>query len=1375
MLIIHSADIQVKNREKNLFNATSKTLKQIEKIIADKKAEIYIMAGDLFEYPTPTDSERKLMYNHISKLLNIHTLQEIVIMAGNHDLLKEKKETINTIGNNPINVFIELISNLDSNLRKKIIYINESKVYQSNVATAAGNPSSDFQYIGYSLEDNEELKIKDIELSTKFNICLHHGMITEFVDKFKLPIRKDVYNSLSSIEKFPENSLICAGDIHMNLTFDGKNGQKYIYPGSPIQHTHNEGSFLKFTQDGIDSVGVIIEKKAESKSVKCYEFKNNSIPLTLEDIKISDLPLKDTVVYYTIEIDNKISTDIVFDIITRKLSEKLNFDAQTFIKIKSANVFLKHEKKIFEMISQLYENNNRPQIHFEYDKLIQNSETVNGSTNIAIQEIFEEKTKELSENTQSDNENSESRISILETNNIDDLVLSQNQVEKLFGSVLDSTLKSIDDTDVSNNELSTDIRALFAQQMEKSISLSGKRYNIQLESIETNGFMKLMQNHIELNIPGITRILGTNGIGKTTLYSMIRWVISGEVFPDMSKASSTKNNLIVFNKNKIDEDFVKVSLKTTINNLSVTINRTVERKWKNNIGSAGHGPTDEQKISLRWKSFIATVDKNIEIIVINSKGEENKLIGDVAEKSLKIWFGQSVENILFMNQPKLERLLNTPSDKLNEMVLDFVGIDYLKKLEDNLDAVKTDLMNKATKPTKSREDIQLAIGDIKIFKEKCENTIEQFIAEKTITQENIEILIEKIIGYNNELQNLGNIPQQILDKKIEQNILKTWLDNFEVKKEKDKIEFDEVQPVLDEKLIADYEFVKSTVIDNMTYLEEEVETNSQIIGSLIETDLKLCATTNTTKLQNSEKSIIDENLVHKETITHSFNVISKYFHETVTKLQDKLEVKQKEWNIFENECNLNKTQIDKNKKNIESGFCDKCGKAFSDDSETHKAKLLEENKNLLEANNEKIVSMSEITVLIKKIKDLILQYRGYRDLSLNEKIEILENPLVVKDLDEVIKVITTKQEILKLNNQKLIELSKDLINWKLSDKIKYNDFEILEKIENSDLSGICFRIKTINTEILGIKNAIKTQQTTKLEVEEKIKKTNETYTKALVEYQKLLNENISENNDIETYNKTVINHNNELPIKQSEFDKLGLVITNLNETKLPEYLKFKELFDLTEIDKKTFEKDLKEIDVNINAEELKKKGFENQRQILDTQYDNYLLYQKNNLIWKIYSKLIKNNFKEIVFEYYRTFLNSTLNTLLEDVPFKLYWDESSILYHISYENGQCSYQNVMASSGMETTYLALALVYTIHLLNVKNSISHIFIDEISGTLNSGTELSYEAQNYKELLVIVLNKFKDKSIFIVDHNIEKLWETQTYEVQPTENGSKYVVL
>ena len=172
-------------------------------------------------------------------------------------------------------------------------------------------------------------------------------------------------------------------------------------------------------------------------------------------------------------------------------------------------------------------------------------------------------------------------------------------------------------------------------------------------------------------------------------------------------------------------------------------------------------------------------------------------------------------------------------------------------------------------------------------------------------------------------------------------------------------------------------------------------------------------------------------------------------------------------------------------------------------------------------------------------------------------------------------------------------------------------------------------------------------------------------------------------------------------------------------------------------------------------------------------YDELIQYNKNQIIWKIYQKLIKTTFKNVVFEYYRIFLNNTLNHLLSDVSFKLYWNKDSQLTMINCKDGIITYQPVQLSSGMETTFLGLSLIYCIGLLNVKNTVSHLFIDEISGTLNKGKELSYIAEDYQELFVKILHKFVDKAIVIVDHAIEDIQENIIYEVIPKEKYSIYV--
>jgi len=1388
MKIIHSADIQVKNREKNLLIPTRKTLKQIESIISTQKAEIYIMAGDLFEYPVPTDSERKLMYNHISRLLNIPTLKEIVIMAGNHDLLKDKKQNESTIGNNPINVFIDLLKNLDKTLSDKIIYINESKIYYSKV-------SNKFQYVGYSLEDNEDFIEQFFEdgksfLSDKFNICLHHGMLKEYVDSAKLPIRKDVYSALDSIEMFPDNSLICAGDIHMNLTFVGQKGQVYKYPGSPLQHTHNEGTFLRISEsnnlpdDFPDETfyNVNLQKLAEKKSLKCYEFQNDeNIPLSLlsvdgsETIKTYDLPLEDTVHYYTIELDPKLPIEIIYGTISTKLINVLNYDCQCFLKIKSSNVFLKYEQKIYDSLThcfKIHDEKSKFQITFEYDKLIQNALTVN---NKVIQEILDEKSEELAIKSEINLEqegSEEYEINILETSNIDDLILSDEQIAKLFNSVLDLSLKSVDDSDITNQELSSDIRSLFLNEIAKVGNTSSKRYNIQLDYVECNAFMALTNNRIQLDIPGKTRILGTNGIGKTTLYSMIRWVISGEVFADMSKSSSTKNNLIVFNKNDINQDIICGKLATYINNLPVLLTRTIERKWKNNT-------TDEQKSSLKWKSFVSTVDKKFTIDVIKPSrdgvdGTTQQLFGDVAENSIKIWFGDVLNNILFMNQVKLEKLLTTASDKLNEMVLDFVGITYLKKLEDNLDDVKNELMLSVTKPTKTREEIHILITDCEIFIDKQKSKIDSLNQDQIVLENEIKINERDKEKENEQLQNIGNIPQQIIDTNIDLTVLSEYLVKFEEKVKKIKIEFLEIKPELDSTSITSTEKqieIDQKLIENSESRIKTAEENKKLYLESIET----IAEEQTKEIDLLLKQNSEVLYSLQISLTTGFKQIQTYFDETLKKLEAKSDEKKKILSEYSFDLDTNKIQIEKNLKTIKSGFCSECGKAFSENSEAHKEKLLLENIELTTKNENNIIQIKSVSDLIIKIKNLTTQYTKYHISAIKQEMGILENDLVKKDLQPSIDYINNCQEEILEYKKKQEGLNLDKLNWKLCDKVKYDDFEVDGKIIYPILQSNIKSIKELNQDIekdLNLKN----------EYNQNIRKFNKIindfkteYVEALEKYQKLYDKNVKDNNDIEKENEKVDIHNNSKLIKQSEYSKMLLVLNELEKEKLSKYNIVKEFYDERVRKSEEFKTSHKELLKFIHEEEAKLQQFENQSVTYTAQYANYLLYQKNNLIWKLYSKLIKNNFKEIIFEYYRNFLNTTLNVLLEDVPFKLFWNEDSDLYHVSYDKGIVTYQPVQQSSGMETTYLGLALMYTIHLLNVKNSISHIFIDEISGTLNSGNELSYKAQNYKELLVLVLNKFKDKSIFIIDHSIDNLYETVTYEVRPDLNGSKYFKL
>jgi len=1338
MKIIHYADVQVKNREKNLYLPYLNTLKQIENHIETEKAEIVIIPGDFWEYATPTDSERKLIYNHFSRLLNIITLKEIVIIAGNHDLLKERKETETTIGNNPINVFVDLLRNLDAEQSAKIIYANKSKIYPSVF-------SDKIQYIAYSLEDNmqfeEELNID----SNKLPICLFHGMLKEYVDSVKLPLRKDVYEKLMSVELFPQNSFIPSGDIHIDLRFDGLDGQLFIYPGSTTQHTHNEGSFVKICDE------IEIQKAADDKSIKLYELNDSLEKFTIEDIKISSLSLNHTVSYITLELDNKVSFDILKIIIAEFFEkfEKADWN-QTFIKIKSFNAFLKYELEIKTIIYDFFHSikAKQPSIAFEYDKMTTN---IAGVNNKVIQEILNE--KEVENNVNPSEEN------VL--GDIDSLILSDVHLHKLFGSVLDTSLKNIEDSDISNQELSADIRALFEKEL-SLLNINSKRYNIELESIETNGFMALKENVIPLNIPGITRILGTNGIGKTTLYNMLRWGITGEVFPGMSKASAMKNNLIIFNKHKFDVDVVSVITKMHVNNLKVVLTRTAERKWKNNA-------TDEQKISLKWKNFVSTIDRTFKVEITTAEGIVKTFIGDKAESSVLLWFGETLDNILFMNQSKLENLLYSASSKLNELVLNFVGVDYIDKLENNLDNVKTEL-SEVKKPIKAKDALEMDITDAKIAIKRIENEMVEQIENLEKLSQDVKEEKTSENRINTELIAIGNIPNEIAKQTKEKTDLENFLNTFEQKEKLVKIPFNEIKPILDSVEIKRLEYDVTITSEGITDAQKVISEKKELNRLLLQDELELIV--NDAKYEIGVKLNIEENkklqtLSAKKT---SFEKVTNYLDETIEKFKTKQETVEKQFLTDQLLFQTNEETIEKNLNSISSGFCEKCKRPFEESFDLHKTQLEANNLELIEINKTLVPKIAENKILLDKIKAYIVQYNKYRDLSISNYDSILDIELLQKPCEVVFNEITDCNVSMLRIEIAITELKESLSLWDLSTKIQYGDFSLNEKIDNFKLKEFCFKYR-INLDLIkNAENNIVEYRKTIIENDYSINLIIKKHNIALENYQLLLDRNIKGNEAVDTENEKISIHNNSQLIKQSEYDKIKLSINKLEVNSLPKYLEKLAELEVVKGKLDNFSIESQERNDAINANKISLERNKTKKELSISEYNTFLLYQKNNLIWKIYSKLIKTSFKEIIFEYYRTFLNSTLNTLLQDVDFKLFWNEESELYHIGYKNGVCTYQPVQQSSGMETCFLALALVYTIHTLNVKNTISHMFIDEISGTLNDGKDLSYDAKNYKEILVQLLNKFTNKSIFIIDHSIENLFQTVTYEVKTDERGS-----
>lgn len=1475
MKIIFSADLQVKCREDNLYRSAERSLNGIYDVIKNTRAECYCIIGDFFEYPTPNDSERKLINNHIGKVLALDTVKEVVLMCGNHDLQKERKIEEHQRGFNPINIIVDFVNSLDNKLASKITYCKSTEQYVSKA-------DNNLIWLPYNLEDQDVWRNLDSDErrtlfsnldSNKNYICLYHDILKEYVDQTNLPIQKKRYNELMSINDFPSN-IIFAGDIHKNwgcFSYDD-NTQKVIkrftYTGSPYQHTHSEGSYLIINESNKNSDII-----GEQKVLKCLDT-NGFKDIDNIDKYISDIILKDYITYITINIDNTISEDNLLELFHNKIKQ-INFGIeQTYIKIKSASNFISKEKDLYEELQYLIATNNykRVVIDFTYDKFVDIN--ISTSSNETIKELQQEIVdKENQKNT----ETSEVITDITKIDNIDSLILDQTKLHKLFNSVLDDSLKSMKlafDEDITESYVKEEITNLFKEELEKAL-VNNKRFDIRFDYIECNGFMLLGPNRIQLDYPGITRIVGSNGVGKTTLFNMLRWSLTGKLFEELSDRNTTQNTLLVFNDKNPELNIIVTKTALFINGQHVIIERKAERTWKSNV-------TDEQKLSKNWKSFISKVTMEVKMTVINTQGEENVYTGEQVNKILKYWFGDTISTILFLNYDRIKNLLNSNSDNLKQLVLSYIGVNYLQKLEEALPTIKSKL--EVVRPKDTKESLR---SNIELLRESINNdTKELEIHKEKIEPLNNEIQdVENSIKENSDnLINLGNIENIIKEKREEKNELFEKINSFEKQDSKELIPFtlekpqepnlenhnkdletykskiNETQVQLDTKLESiENEYQKLTHDINAKILDiknkwkdkkenygltiKTIETKIEGFKNDIITIFKNLIETHNTNINDIENSEVIVNL--KSEINKDKTIITEYFNTIIEKLKEAKDSKQSLYLRNLSESEKIKSEIDNITKQIESGICPTCKRAFDNfeskieelkstkqelenkyqelkelitkqESEFNKAKstldlyqdyllkitvdnfenewynnLMEQQKNIvlnIIDNQNKINNIQkDNSERIQKLKDkinifnLVIEgiyknsYYKFDDTESAPYIDSYNNLLEsIKSNSDKINELKTEIESNETKINMALE-SLDLKREKLITKFYERNFDTYkddeEYLKNNNLENL-FKLYIESKEISENLNSFKVKLSN---IQEEITNINSEYQKLIKEYTESLEENNRLNKEIQDFNKGVDEHNNLINTYNINFENLKIEIDNLETNKLPKYIKLKEVGNILSNNLLQLRVDLKKIEEDKHICELNISRKNVQLNDLIQKYDEYLKYQRNKLIYDIYKKLIESSFKDIVFEYYRTYMNNTLNVLLEDMYFKLIWTPEGELYMCDLRNGDYSFRPVMVTSGMETSFLGLALIYTMHVLNIKNTISLMLIDELSGQLNKGENLTYKVENYQELFVTLLNKFKNKSLIVVDHNITNLYETAQYEVIPNkENGSKYIL-
>lgn len=227
--VIHIADIHIPNLEDKrpygemLKVALAYLYKHIKNMPESKEEIRIVLAGDLYHNKIKTSNEAKMMFHDMLNILNALGI-EIILLAGNHDLLEGNRDREDSISPT------FKISNVYPNIK----YLDKDLNYKSGYYK---DDDGKVIWVLYSIHDRfrkpeiEELKNKYPEY--KF-IGLYHGEVTGATTDIGRTMEGGI-----DTNDFKICDCVMAGHIHKYQEIK-RNGVPIVYAGSLFQQDSGE-------------------------------------------------------------------------------------------------------------------------------------------------------------------------------------------------------------------------------------------------------------------------------------------------------------------------------------------------------------------------------------------------------------------------------------------------------------------------------------------------------------------------------------------------------------------------------------------------------------------------------------------------------------------------------------------------------------------------------------------------------------------------------------------------------------------------------------------------------------------------------------------------------------------------------------------------------------------------------------------------------------------------------------------------------------------------------------------------------------------------------------------------------------------------------
>lgn len=854
-------------------------------------------------------------------------------------------------------------------------------------------------------------------------------------------------------------------------------------------------------------------------------------------------------------------------------------------------------------------------------------------------------------------------------------------------------------------------------------------------SVEVSNFMALGDNvKIGFN-GGITKISGSNGAGKSTLYNVIKWLWTDFVYTSQKSNHKKENALILFNNKRPEVDIVEGKIIQLLNGDELVIHKTIERFWKS-------GTTIENKISESWMDYCDMPETHCNVTYQGKTYHD----GDAIDFLYSI-FG-SLSNILrtlFATAPSLFSIINTSSSDLNDEILFNLGLNFFEQMYARYDEIRDKAMSKVSKP-------QYSIGEYNAMIDERNSkiiVIEEEVGECQQNLENINKQIDIVTDVIQELvKQLSKYEQRDLDEAI--STLHSTEDSIKADETSVNNEVEAIQRIRDafvtdkieeqntlvtvnhNKLEQELSLI-STKIDNATHIIEVNEANIKVRRVEIIDEIR----TEVETLKDEKHKIETELSQIEQQIKENNNQVVLQQHIINSNIN---EVKQKHISLKERiglSISANRTSIANLEQSIKEAeteqVCSMCGRKHTEESFAFAHKSLPSFREQIKNLEQDIDTFNKQLIESETEQNSLISHYNKEFEKFAEKYR-LSNISYETDIEKY--------------KQRIVEIDKLLADMK----------EALTKRLDEDQQLI-----TLNQSIKTAKETINLNTLRSKEITEKLNELSvlmETYAKRITEHSNLVNRELAL---AETKIRIATNKN--------KITQLNLLITEITDA-----LQADATINEKITENKSAQSNFKISADNIRNEIEKKRSdikvLTSQNEADEANIRNAIAYRIADSSMRIYKQIIgKSGLPTHIFSMIRQNLNDSLNEMLSGLGFVLNFNESNELKMIKIDDNMQIKQSVAFSSGMESTFLGLSLLYVLKTKNVSKKVNVLFIDEVTGALNDGSDLSYAAKNYQERFKELIHKMKSQfNIFIIDHVIKNLDEDTRYEVIPTENGS-----